>query len=150
MKDRHFSYSLQVRQSDLLLRQRDFYIDETRITVAYRQLIREMAMALGNDTSMIDQDAEDFFQFEKAISKVINIFVHCPYMIEFLFACCTQFHWTDDEQRARHNETVRTTVGNLLSIFNTTVSFCFYFFFYCVFFSLTLLIIFVVRTSLVM
>ncbi|CAF5161048.1 unnamed protein product, partial [Rotaria sp. Silwood1] len=30
------------------------------------------------------------------------------------------FHWTLAEQRARENETVRTTIGNLSQIFNTS------------------------------
>ncbi|CAF0797390.1 unnamed protein product [Rotaria sordida] len=51
---------------------------------------------------MIDQDVNDIFEFEKNIAK---------------------YHWTNDEQRARFNETVRTTVGNLSFTFNTTFDF---------------------------
>ncbi|CAF3718927.1 unnamed protein product [Rotaria sordida] len=51
---------------------------------------------------MIDQDVSDIFEFEKNISK---------------------YHWTDDEQRARYDETVRTTFNNLSLTFNTTLDF---------------------------
>ncbi|CAF0761494.1 unnamed protein product [Rotaria sordida] len=95
-------YNIEIGQSDLALGQKQYYANETNITIAYRQLIRELAMALGNDTSMIDQDVSDIFEFEKNISK---------------------YHWTDDEQRARYDETVRTTFNNLSLTFNTTLDF---------------------------
>ena len=38
--------------------------------MAYRQFIRDLAAALTNDTSMIDQDVKEIFAFEKTISKV--------------------------------------------------------------------------------
>ncbi|CAF0891456.1 unnamed protein product [Rotaria sordida] len=95
-------YNIEIGQSDLALGQKQYYANETNITIAYRQLIRELAMALGNDTSMIDHDVNDIFEFEKNISK---------------------YHWTDDEQRARYDETVRTTFNNLSLTFNTTFDF---------------------------
>ncbi|CAF0838473.1 unnamed protein product [Rotaria sordida] len=95
-------YNIEIGQSDLALGQKQYYANETNITIAYRQLIRELAMALGNDTSMIDQDVNDIFEFEKNISK---------------------YHWTDDEKRARYDETVRTTFNNLSLTFNTTFDF---------------------------
>ncbi|CAF0961673.1 unnamed protein product [Rotaria sordida] len=95
-------HNIEVGQSNLALGQKQYYASETNVTIAYRQLIRELANALGNDTSMIDQDVNDIFEFEKNIAK---------------------YHWTNDEQRARFNETVRTTVGNLSFTFNTTFDF---------------------------
>ncbi|CAF0895927.1 unnamed protein product [Rotaria sordida] len=104
LKLRKYAYNIiyRIGQSDLALGQKQYYANETNITIAYRQLIRELAMALGNDTSMIDQDVNDIFEFEKNISK---------------------YHWTDDEQRARYDETVRTTFNNLSLTFNTTFDF---------------------------
>ncbi|CAF0840982.1 unnamed protein product [Rotaria sordida] len=98
-------YNIEIGQSDLALGQKQYYANETNITIAYRQLIRELAMALGNDTSMIDHDVNDIFEFEKNISK---------------------YHWTDDEKRARYDETVRTTFNNLSLTFNTTFDFADY------------------------
>jgi hypothetical protein len=34
-----------------------------------------------------------------------------------------KFHWTAAEQRAQQNETIRTTIGNLSGVFNTSVSY---------------------------
>ncbi|CAF3334120.1 unnamed protein product [Rotaria socialis] len=94
--------SIYVGQASLGLLQRQYYENETNITIAYRQFVSNLARALTNDTSMIDQDVKEIFDFDKNISK---------------------YHWTVAEQRARNNETVRTTVGNMSRILNTTFDF---------------------------
>ncbi|CAF3637496.1 unnamed protein product [Rotaria sordida] len=86
-------------QGDLGLGTRDYYNSETNITVAYRRFIRDLATALANNPSWIDNDVKDIFEFEKTISE---------------------YHWTSAEQRARDNETVRTTIGDLALTLNTT------------------------------
>ncbi|CAF4977292.1 unnamed protein product, partial [Rotaria sp. Silwood1] len=77
---------IRVYQSDIALAQRSNYLNETKVTKAYRQFIHDVAVALRN-----------------------NIGINS-----------TEFHWTLAEQRARENETVRTTIGNLSQIFNTS------------------------------
>ncbi|CAF4786055.1 unnamed protein product, partial [Rotaria magnacalcarata] len=57
-------------QASLGLLQRQYYENETNITIAYRQFISNLARTLTNDTSMIDQDVKEIFDFDKNISKV--------------------------------------------------------------------------------
>ncbi|CAF3613336.1 unnamed protein product [Rotaria sp. Silwood1] len=90
-----------VYQSDIGLEQRTNY-ENLRITTAYQNFIRDLARALTNDTSTIDADVTEIYNFEKNISK---------------------FHWTPAEIRARQNETVRTTIGNLSQTFSTSFDF---------------------------
>ncbi|CAF4830699.1 unnamed protein product [Rotaria sp. Silwood1] len=94
-----------VGQGSLGLPQRQYYENETNITIAYRQFMFKLAEVLANDTSMIDQDVKDIFNFEKNISK---------------------YYWTYDEQQARHNETVQTTISNLSRTLNTSFNFMTY------------------------
>ncbi|CAF2512910.1 unnamed protein product [Rotaria sp. Silwood2] len=93
------NYDIEIGQGDLGLREREYYIQETNITVAYRRFMRDLTTALANNPSWIDNDVNDIFEFEKTISK---------------------FHWNSAEQRARDNETVRTTIADLALTFNTT------------------------------
>ncbi|CAF0871999.1 unnamed protein product [Rotaria sordida] len=93
------SNDIEIGQGDLGLGPRDYYNSETNITVAYRRFIRDLATALANNPSWIDNDVKDIFEFEKTISE---------------------YHWTSAEQRARDNETVRTTIGDLALTLNTT------------------------------
>ncbi|CAF3611902.1 unnamed protein product [Rotaria sp. Silwood1] len=94
-----------IGQGSLGLPQRQYYAKETNITIAYRQFIYSLAEALTNDTSMINQDVNEIYDFEKNISK---------------------YYWTKSEQRARYNETLRTTISNLSHILNTSFDFTTY------------------------
>ncbi|CAF1531755.1 unnamed protein product [Rotaria sp. Silwood1] len=96
------AYYIRIAQSDLALEQRQYYLNETKLTTAYKQFIYDLAMSLTNDTTMIDKDSQDIYEFEKKLSI---------------------FHWTTAEQRARQNEIIRTTIGNLSRIFNTSFDF---------------------------
>ncbi|CAF1438868.1 unnamed protein product [Adineta ricciae] len=96
------TYDIEMGQGDLGLGQKQYYMSETRVTSAYRQLMTDLAKSLTNDTSAIDQDVIDIFEFEKTIAM---------------------YHWTTSEQHARDNETVRTTVNRLTSLLNTTFDF---------------------------
>jgi hypothetical protein len=69
---------------------------------------------------MIDQDVNEIYNFEKNISQV-NYFLFRK-LIKYNF----QFHWTLAEQRARQNETVRTTIGQLSQTFNPSVNISFF------------------------
>ncbi|CAF1200289.1 unnamed protein product [Rotaria sordida] len=88
-----------IRQGTLGLLQRQYYVNETNITIAYRQFMYSIAKTLTNDTSMIDQDIKEIFDFEKNISK---------------------YHWTNNEQRVRYNKTIRTTISNLSHTLKTS------------------------------
>lgn len=57
-------------QGTLGFPQRQYYENETAITAAYRQFIRDLAKQLSNDTSMIDQDVAEIYAFEKDIAQV--------------------------------------------------------------------------------
>ncbi|CAF4151500.1 unnamed protein product, partial [Rotaria sordida] len=94
-----------IRQGTLGLLQRQYYVNETNITIAYRQFMYSIAKALTNDTSMIDQDIKEIFDFEKNISK---------------------YHWTNNEQRVRYNKTIRTTISNLSHTLKTSFDFTTY------------------------
>ncbi|CAF4177876.1 unnamed protein product [Adineta steineri] len=95
-------YGLKISQSDLGLGEREYYMNESKITVAYRRYIFDLASILSNDTSTIEQDVNDMFEFEKELAK---------------------HYWTTVEQRHRSNATIRTTVGKLRQLFNTTFDF---------------------------
>ncbi|CAF4111817.1 unnamed protein product [Rotaria sp. Silwood2] len=94
-------YFIRVYQSDIALEQRSNY-DNEKITNAYQNFIRDLASALTTDTTMVNADVTSIYNFEKNISRA---------------------HWTPAEQRARQNETVRTTIGNLSQTFNTPFDF---------------------------
>jgi hypothetical protein len=53
------------------LRDRNYYLNESDITRAYRQHMRDLALALTNDVSMVNNDVDAIFEFEQLISKVI-------------------------------------------------------------------------------
>jgi membrane metallo-endopeptidase-like protein 1 len=94
-----------VGQGTLGLPQRRYFINETDIITAYQTFIKDLAKALTNDTTTIEQDAKDIFEFEKNISM---------------------YYWSNDERRARDNETIRTNVSELSQIFNTSFDFTAY------------------------
>lgn len=50
---------------------RNYYLNDSNIIIAYQQFMRDLAGALTNDKSMIDSDVDDIYTFEQAISKVI-------------------------------------------------------------------------------
>ncbi len=97
---------------------RNYYLNESDITRAYRQFMQDLTLALTNDTSMISNDVNAVFEFEKLISKVIF------YTLIILFASLlsTQYIWTSAEQTAREEENVRITISNLSSAINASVS----------------------------
>ncbi|CAF0906888.1 unnamed protein product [Adineta steineri] len=92
-------------QSELGLEHPNFYIKENKVTKAYRQFIRNIAVELTNLTTMIDDDVVQIFEFEKHIS---------------------QYYASADEQRAHVLESIRTTIGNLSQTLNTTFDFTSY------------------------
>ncbi|CAF3720549.1 unnamed protein product [Rotaria sp. Silwood1] len=76
---------------------RSIYEHESPITIAYRRCIHEIALALTNDTSMINDDINAIFELEQRIAKN---------------------HWTMAEQRTRIDESIHTTLGNLSRTLN--------------------------------
>ncbi|UJR32874.1 hypothetical protein I4U23_020335 [Adineta vaga] len=95
-------YDLEVGQSDLGLGQRQYYMNESKITIAYRRFMFDLATALTNETTLIEKDVNDIYEFEKEIAK---------------------HFWTADERRNRPNANIRTTIGNLSNILKTTFNF---------------------------
>jgi membrane metallo-endopeptidase-like protein 1 len=95
-------YDIEIGQGSLGLQEREYYNNETAITAAYRQFMRDLSTQLANDTSMIEADVLGIYLLEKNIS---------------------QYHWTNSEQRLRDNETVRTTVGKLPDTLKTSFDF---------------------------
>jgi len=67
---------LQIGQSSLGLIDRSYYVNESEVTKAYRTFMKNLALALTNDTSMIDNDVNNIFEFEKTISQVYFIFTY--------------------------------------------------------------------------
>ncbi|CAF3338801.1 unnamed protein product [Rotaria socialis] len=98
-------YDLVIGQSDIGLGQRQYYSNESKITVAYREFIRDLAKELSDNTSMVDTDVNDIFAFEKEIAK---------------------HYWTTEERRGRPNATIRTTVGSLTDLLKTSFDFSTY------------------------
>lgn len=89
-----------IGQGSLGLPQRRYFENETDVTIAYRNLIRNLAKELSTSTTTIETDINEMFQFEKDIS---------------------QYFYTSDEQRARDNETFPTTVADLSEHLNMTL-----------------------------
>ncbi|CAF0819256.1 unnamed protein product [Rotaria sordida] len=83
---------IRIGQSDLILGIRSIYERESPITIAYRQCMHDIVLALTNDTSMINDDINAIFELEQRIAK---------------------YHWTIAEQMAHVDESIRTTLGNL-------------------------------------
>jgi len=96
------AYDIELGQGTLGLQETEYYNNETDITKAYREFMRDLALQLTNETSAIETDVLSMFLFEKNIS---------------------QYHWTESEQRLRDNETIRTTVGNLSNSFKSNFDF---------------------------
>ncbi|CAF4126552.1 unnamed protein product [Adineta steineri] len=94
-------YDLRIGQADLGLSQQEYYMNES-IIMLYRRYMFELASILSNDTSTIEQDVNDMYEFEKEIAK---------------------HYWTTVEQRQRPNTTIRTTVGKLRELLYTTFDF---------------------------
>ena len=63
-------YDLIVGQSALGLGQRQYYMNESKVSIAYRRFMFDLASALTNDTAMIEADVNDMYEFEKEIAKV--------------------------------------------------------------------------------
>jgi hypothetical protein len=61
-----------VGQGSLGLPQRRYFINETDIITAYQNFIQAVAneLANGTNTTLIEQDVKDIFEFEKNISMV--------------------------------------------------------------------------------
>ena len=62
--------SFEIGQSSLGLEDRSYYDRESSVTVAYREFMKGIALALANSTSIIDDDVKEIFEFEKHIAKV--------------------------------------------------------------------------------
>ena len=60
----------QIGQGGLGLTDKDYYINDTGINLAYRQFMKDLATALTNETSAIDGDVADMYTLEKNISQV--------------------------------------------------------------------------------
>ena len=60
----------QLGQGEIGLENKDYYKTETPVTAAYRQFMRDLAKALATDSSMIDQDVTDIYEFERNIAQV--------------------------------------------------------------------------------
>jgi len=64
-------HSIYLGQSSLALGDRSYYLNESNITRAYRELIKNVVLLLTNETlTTIDQDVEEIFQVEKRIAQV--------------------------------------------------------------------------------
>ena len=93
--------SIRISQNGLALGDRNNYFNEINVTRAYRQFMRDLSLALTNDTSMIENDVNDTYTFEQTIAR---------------------FVWTPAEQSAQSDKTIRTTISNLSSSINANVS----------------------------
>ncbi|CAF1105914.1 unnamed protein product, partial [Rotaria sordida] len=91
-----------IAQGDLALSIRSIYESENPITIAYRQFMYEIVLALTNDTSMINDDVNATFELEKQIAK---------------------YHWTVAELVAHIDENIRTTLGNVSRTLNVNFDF---------------------------
>jgi hypothetical protein len=61
---------LQITPNQVGLPQLLLQMNETEFPDAYRQFMKDIAMELGNDTSMTDTDVESVFNLDKEISQV--------------------------------------------------------------------------------
>jgi predicted metalloendopeptidase len=93
--------SIRVSQNSLALGDRNYYFNESDVTRAYRQFMRDLALALTNDTSMIEDDVNNTYTFEQTIAR---------------------FVLTAAEQSAQSNKTIRTTIDNLSTVIGANVS----------------------------
>lgn len=69
--------SFQVGQGDLGLGQRNYYVNDTPVNAAYQKFMRDLAMALANDTTMVEQDVKDMYAFEKNLAQVALFLSFC-------------------------------------------------------------------------
>ncbi|CAF4138244.1 unnamed protein product [Adineta steineri] len=95
-------YILEISQSYLGLGQQEYYMYEPKITMAYRQNLFDLALKLSNYRSTMVQDVNDVYKLEKEIAK---------------------YYSTTDEQQQRPNAPIRTTIGKLRQLLNTTFDF---------------------------
>ncbi|CAF1238637.1 unnamed protein product [Adineta steineri] len=95
-------HDLKISQGDLGLGQREYSIHKSKITVAYQRYIFDLASLLSNDTLTIEQDVIDMYKFERKIAKCYR---------------------TTGELRRRSNVVIRTTVGKLRQLLNTSFDF---------------------------
>jgi hypothetical protein len=63
-------FLLQIGPSHLDLGYRGFYTEGSRLAPIYRQFIRDLVLALLNNSPMIDSDVNEIFNFEKEVAKV--------------------------------------------------------------------------------
>ena len=66
----------QLGQGSLGLQEREYYENETDITLAYRQFMQNLASALTNETTDVASDVIAMFLFEKQISQVGSLRTH--------------------------------------------------------------------------
>jgi predicted metalloendopeptidase len=65
-------FYFEIGQSNLGLEDRSYYQSESDVTIAYRHFIRNLALAMSNTTTTIDDDVNEIFEFEKTFAKVIH------------------------------------------------------------------------------
>ncbi|CAF4113273.1 unnamed protein product, partial [Adineta steineri] len=99
-------YYLEISQSYLELGQQEYYMNEPKITMAYRQNILNLALKLSNYRSTMEQDMNDMYEFEEEIAKC--------------------YLTTVKRQQKRPNAPIRTTIGKLRQQLNTTFDFTSY------------------------
>ncbi|CAF4001934.1 unnamed protein product [Adineta steineri] len=95
-------YVLKIGRGDLGLGKPEYYMNESKITMAYRQYMFDLASILSNDTSTIEQDVNDVYKLEKEFAKCYR---------------------TTGEQQQRPNAPIRTTVGKLRQQLNINFDF---------------------------
>lgn len=59
-------------QGTLGLQESEYYMNETDITLAYRQFMTDLATLLTNDTLTINNDVIAMYLFEKQIAEVMS------------------------------------------------------------------------------
>ncbi|CAF1405819.1 unnamed protein product [Adineta steineri] len=95
-------YVLKIGRGDLGLGKPEYYMNESKTTMAYRQYMFDLASILSNDTSTIEQDVNDVYKLEKEFAKCYR---------------------TTGEQQQRPNAPIRTTVGKLRQQLNINFDF---------------------------
>ncbi|CAF4204896.1 unnamed protein product, partial [Adineta steineri] len=95
-------YVLTIGAGNLGLDKPEYYMNESKTTMAYRQDMFDSASALSNDTSTIKQDVNDVYKLEKELAKCYG---------------------TTDEQQQRPKARIRTTVGQLRQLLHASFDF---------------------------
>ncbi|CAF4094777.1 unnamed protein product, partial [Adineta steineri] len=95
-------YVLTIGRGDLGLGKPEYYMSESKLTMAYRRYMFDLASILSSDTLTIEQDVNDVYKLEKELAKCYR---------------------TTGEQQQRPNATIRTTVGQLRQLLHASFDF---------------------------